>query len=71
MPFSTEKLSAGRPASDQARMVIGLPSVVASEKVSLQGMCLRRHKAFQSSRMFARYCKQAGRGGRDYRPRFR
>jgi len=55
MPFSTEKLSAGNPAKDQARMVIGWPNVVANEKVSLLGICRRRHTAFQSSKMLARY----------------
>lgn len=55
MPFSTEKLSAGNPANDQARIVIGLPNVVASEKTSLLGIFCRAHTAYQSSSILARY----------------
>lgn len=58
MPFSTEKLSAGRPANDQARICMGFPSVLASENFSEQGIFWRTHSAFQSSKICARYCNE-------------
>uniref|UniRef100_A0A2M4D4D9 Putative secreted protein n=1 Tax=Anopheles darlingi TaxID=43151 RepID=A0A2M4D4D9_ANODA len=38
IPFSTEKLSVGRPQFDQLRICSGLPRVVRREKFSVQGM---------------------------------